>query len=379
MHCWTINSIICSHNMNRQIENIFSHLLKKMVDGILKPGDLLPIEKRLAEDFGTDLNNAHRAVKLLEKHGLVIRKKRFGTSVHSDLDLPLARRLLNENSHQICVLYSKTPHWIHWDQNSFDALTEVVKPKGYSIAYKHLPTNEGRESYAAALHETELQGICALVIFPDQEDFFFMNDNSDLLQNLSMPVFMLNRSGEPLSTDMVSYISLDPFGDGLFVGKLLKKNGCKSIVMINQENSFWANKRYEGLKRGLFRGGKDFPGLIQCTKKEEQGDVIDFVRKHGPESMVVAVNNIFAAQFIDYAKTKKLKAGKDYRMISFDDHPMYRSYNLTTLSVPRKKIGQLFGQMVCDNSWLKDYRGLYAIKVHSELIVRDTFKPAYLS
>jgi DNA-binding LacI/PurR family transcriptional regulator len=94
--------------------------------------------------------------------------------------------------------------------------------------------------------------------------------------------------------------------------------------------------------------------------------------------MVVAVNNEFGANFIDYAKTKKVKAGKDYRMISFDDHPMYRSYNLTTMAVPRKKIGQLFGQMVCDNSWLKDYRGLYTIKVHSELIVRDTFKPAIL-
>jgi DNA-binding GntR family transcriptional regulator len=46
-------------HMNKQIENIFNHLLKEMVDGILKPKELLPIEKRLAEEFGTDINTVY--------------------------------------------------------------------------------------------------------------------------------------------------------------------------------------------------------------------------------------------------------------------------------------------------------------------------------
>ena len=365
--------------MNKQIENIFNYLLKKMADGTFKQGDLLPFEKQLAEDFGTDLNNAHRAVSALEKHGLVIRKKRFGTLVNPGLDLNLVRRLLNETSRQVCVLYSMTPHWIHWDQNSFDGLAEVIEPKSYSIVYKNLPTSsEGREAYADLLREIELQDMCALVIFPDQEDFYFMNDNSDLLQNLSIPVFMLNRSGEPLLMDMVSYIAMDTFGDGLFVGKLLKKNNYRNIIMLNVDMpTFWSEQRYEGLKQALTRGDRDFPCPSNFTTKDEQL-ILDFVTRHGPESVVVAVNNLVAAQFIDYARVRKIHAGKDYRMISFDDHPMYRSYNLTTMAVPRKKIGQLFGQMVCDTSWLKAYRGLYAIKIHSELIVRDTLKPECL-
>lgn len=365
--------------MNKQIENIFNYLLRKMADGTFKQGELLPFEKQLAGDFGTDLNNAHRAVSALEKHGLVIRKKRFGTIVTPDLDLTLARRLLNETSRQVCVLYSMTPHWIHWDQNSFDGLAEVIEPKGYSIVYKNLPTSsEGRESYAGLLHEIELQNMCALIIFPDQEDFYFMNDNSDLLQNLSIPVFMLNRSGEPLLMDTVSYISMDPFGDGLFVGKLLKKNNCRNIAMLNvTEPQFWAEQRYKGLKQGLTGGDKSFSCPVNFTVESQQ-PLLDFVIQQGMESVVVAVNNCIAAQFIDYAKARKLQVGRDYRVISFDDHPMYRSYNLTTLTVPRKKIGQLFGQMICDNSWLKAYRGLYTIKIHSDLIVRDTLKPECL-
>lgn len=365
--------------MNKQIENIFNCLLKKMADGAFKQGDLLPFEKQLAEDFGTDLNNAHRAVSALEKHGLVIRKKRFGTLVNPGLDLNLVRRLLNETSRQVCVLYSMTPHWIHWDQNSFDGLAEAIEPKGYSIIYKNLPANTaGRQCFADLLNEIELQSICALVIFPDQEDFYFMNDNSDLLENLSIPVFMLNRSGEPLLVDMVSYVSMDTFGDGLFVGKLLKKNGCRNIAMLNvTEPQFWAEQRYKGLKQGLTGGDKSFSCPVSFTVEDQQ-PLLDFVIQHGRESVVVAVNNCIAAQFIDYAKISKLQAGKDFQLISFDDHPMYRSYNLTTLAVPRKKIGQLFGQMVCDNSWLKAYRGLYTVKIHSYLIVRDTFKPEYL-
>jgi DNA-binding LacI/PurR family transcriptional regulator len=365
--------------MNKQIENIFNYLLQKMSDGTFGPGAPLPIEKQLAEDFGTDSNNAHRAVNALEKHGLVIRKKRVGTSVSPSLDLKLVRRLLNEISRQVCVLYSMTPHWIHWDKNSFDGLAEEIEPKGYSIIYKNLPTSaSGRQCYADLLNEIELQNICALVIFPDQEDFYFMNDNNDLLQNLSIPVFMLNRSGEPLLTDMVSYIAMDTFGDGLFVGKLLKRNNYRNIIMLNVDMpTFWSEQRYEGLKQALTRGDKDFPCPSNFTTKDEQ-QILDFVMQHGRESVVVAVNNLIAAQFIDYAKQRKLQAGKDFRVISFDDHPMYRSYNLTTLAVPRKKIGQLFGQMICDDSWLKAYRGLYTVKIHSYLVVRDTFKPECL-
>jgi DNA-binding LacI/PurR family transcriptional regulator len=371
--------MIYIEHMNKEIKKIYRSLLQDIASGRLKSQDVLPKETDLANQFKTNRMNAQRAVNALAAHNIVTRKKRIGTTVNPHLDHEKLDALLKETNRSIYVLYSMTPHWIHWNEASFAGLEEIVEPKGFSVTYCNIPTGSGRVEYKKLLNDMSEAGASALVIFPDSEDSKFLSDNADLLLDFQMPIFMLNRGGEPIALDMVSFVSSDPFGDGVYVGTLLKKNNHKNILIISYslEASFWNIKRCEGLEMGLQRD-KQPPGpRIRRTVNTEQGlrKAAELIGKANGDITVVAINNEYAANLIDLCNSKGLRIPDDYQLIAFDDNPLYRSYNLTSMGMPRRKVGKVLGQMICDDSWLKEHKGKISIKLNSELIIRETLKP----
>jgi len=365
--------------MNTEIKKIYKSLLEKIASGKIKPKEILPKEVDLAAEFKTNRMNAQRAVTTLAEHNIVSRKKRIGTTVNQHLDHEKLQALLKETNRSIHVLYSMTPHWIHWNEVSFAGLEEVVEPKGFSVSYCNIPTGSGRVEYKKLLNDISKAGASALVIFSDTEDADFLCDNADLLLDFQMPIFMLNRGGSPISLDMVSFVSTDPFGDGVNIGTLLKKNNCLNVLVLNEEGgySFWGKKRFEGTKMGLLRGHTTPAPAIKQLLATTQGikEAAETIEQAHGDITIVAINNEYAAKLIDLCSTKGLKIPKDYQLIAFDDNPMYRSYNLTSLGIPMKEVGEVFGKMICDNTWLKDHKGKVSIKLNSKLIIRKTLKP----
>jgi DNA-binding LacI/PurR family transcriptional regulator len=368
--------------MNKKIIKIYRYLLSGIAEGKFSPDDTIPKEIDLAKKFGTNRMNAQRAVKVLVDNNLVTRKKRVGTTVNKNLDYEKLQELLKATNRSIYVLYSMTPHWIHWNEASFASLENVVEPEGFSVTYRNIPTGSGRDEYKRLLNEISQAGASALVIFPDSEDADFLLDNADLLLDFQMPIYMLNRSGGPMPLDMVSFVSTDPFGDGIYVGTLLKKNNYNNIIVINEgkEVSFWGKRRCEGLKMGLSHDATKQTNDIRFLLGTEAGmlELVDIIKQSKGDIVVVAINNEYAAKFIELCQKNKLNIPDDYKLIAFDDNPLYRSYNLTSMRIPMQEIGQVFGKMICDNTWLSEHKGKFSIKLNSKLIVRETLKPEIL-
>ncbi len=363
--------------MNNITLKIYKSILSGIIDGKYPPGSMLPIEVKIAQQFGTNRMNAHFAVKKLEKLGLLERKKRVGTKINPNIDLETVDLLLKETNRSIYILYSMTPHWVHWNEASFAGIEEIVGPEGYAITYRNIPTGQERSKYQELLDEIIQEEASALVIFPDMEDSAFLRDNADLLLDLQIPIYMLNRSSEPMPLDMVSFVSMDPFGEGTKVGSLLRKNNCRNVAMITSYVSFWGVKRLEGVKLGLKRGNR-IPDLdFTDVEGFESGfaEVVEKIKAANGDIVVVPAHNEFAAQFIDYAAEHNLKIPGDYQLITFDDNPLYKAYQLTSLGIPTKEVGRVVGNLICDKSWLSKYRGRVSIKIDSVLIIRDTFKP----
>lgn len=362
--------------MNKVISNIYDSLLRDIDSGIISPGTLLPKELELAKRFNTNRMNAHRAVKELDKHGLVCRKKHSGSFLKKDIDRKELGKLINTSNRSIYVLYSMTPHYIHWDETSFKSMEAVLAAAGYIVTYKRIPSKGTRKNYLSLLKEISEYGASALVIFPDSEDTFFLRHNSDLLLDFEMPIFMLNRSGEHLSFDMVSFVSLDPFGDGITVGRFLKQNDCKKIIMINT-HAFWGMKRYEGIELGLRQGNSKSGIKLEniIASREKTAEIAWKIKHAGQTVTIVAANNEYAAWFIDAARHEGLTIPEECRVIAFDDNPMYRSYNLTSMAAPMKEFGEVLGKMIAEESWINSFKGKVSIKIPGHLIIRDTFKP----
>ncbi len=369
--------MIYIEHMNNEIKRIYRSLLQDLVAGKFKANDILPREADLALKFRTNRMNAQRAVNALAQHHIVTRRKRIGTTVNPYLDHEKLESLLKESNRSIYVLYSMTPHWIHWNEASFAGLEDVVGKKGFSVTYGNIPTGSGRSHYQALLEEISEAGASALVIFPDMGDSAFLLENADLLLDFQMPIFMLNRGGEAMPLDMVSFVSTDPFGDGIYIGTLLAKNHYRNILVVGAgDDSFWSQKRCEGVKMGLLRGHPNpAPKIQEINNFKVNADKICKVIKQAKGNMtVVAINNEYAAHIIDKCSSEGLRIPEHYQLIAFDDNPLYRSYNLTSLSIPMREVGEVFGQMICDDSWLKEHRGKVSVKLNSKLVVRETLK-----
>jgi DNA-binding LacI/PurR family transcriptional regulator len=364
--------------MNKKIKKIYTSLLQEIASGKIQSEEVLPKEIDLAAKFNTNRMNAQRAVNALANHNIVSRKKRIGTTVNPHLDHEKIQELLKETNRSIHVLYSMTPHWIHWNEASFAGLEEVIEPKGFSVSYRNIPTGSGRVEYKKLLNDISEAGASALVIFPDSGDSEFLRDNADLLLDFQMPIFMLNRGGAPISLDMVSFVSTDPFGDGVNIGTLLKKNNhCNILILKVLEKTFWSLRRCEGIKMGLLRGHPRPEPIIKQIASTKKGiqETVEIIEQANGDITIVAINNKLAADLIDACSSKGLRIPKDYQIIAFDDNPLYRSYNLTSLGIPMKEVGEVLGKMICDNTWLKDHKGKISIKLNSKLTVRETLKP----
>lgn len=69
----------------------------RILDRTWKPGDKLPRDEDIAEEFGCARSTVHRAMRDLSESGIVERRRRGGTTVRSDpvtratLDIPITR------------------------------------------------------------------------------------------------------------------------------------------------------------------------------------------------------------------------------------------------------------------------------------------------
>jgi ABC-type glycerol-3-phosphate transport system substrate-binding protein len=61
-----------------QVRNV---LMKRIVDGLHRPGDLIPSESKLAAEFGTSVSTVRQALSLLVADGVLSKKQGKGTSV----------------------------------------------------------------------------------------------------------------------------------------------------------------------------------------------------------------------------------------------------------------------------------------------------------
>jgi len=56
-------------------------LLKRVVDGLYRPGNSIPSESQLAADFGTSISTIRQAVSILVSEGYLVKKQGKGTFV----------------------------------------------------------------------------------------------------------------------------------------------------------------------------------------------------------------------------------------------------------------------------------------------------------
>ena len=356
---------------NDKIHAVFRGLVEEIISGNYPVGSRLPTDRELAARFNTSRINVFRALEQLKQLGIINSRKRAGTVIAAIPDAELSRELLNNSSRMVYCLKSATPHFIHWNAQTFAALEKRLEYASLQLHYLTIPGS--RDELQKIIDESMSTGAAGLIIMPDSEDSDFLNFNSDLLIDVSTPIVMLNRGNDVSRLDFVNSVNLDNMGDAIRMGVLLRKNGFKRML-VPGANGFsrcvWGKKRLAGLELSFQGPGITRPEYPACNRFE-----MDYCLDRAladKDLILAALHQMSAAQLLDAAAKRQLTAGKDFNLVTFDDDPAFAGYELTSTKVRHAAVGDMIGKLLLNSRKDRDESIWNSIRIAGELIQRTS-------
>lgn len=356
---------------------ICDYLLNGILKGEFSVNGELPTEVALARTFKVSRMSAHFAVKTLEQHGVVRRRKRSGTVVARHPSAPLARQIRSVVTRRVHVVSSfELPVRLHWNESTLREIETFLNDQGYVVTHLQPPSPLTRETLRDQLKAVGEEGSAALVLMPTGAESEFLQANADLIFQYHRNAYLFDRGDTPVEKWPFNVLSLDPFAEGVLAGEYLEALGYRRVAFWEPQAypRYWSEQRFRGLQLGIQRASEAQRTPQQWFHADEGGpaEVCRRMRESREHWAIATPNDHHAAALLDHARTVGLEAPRDFGLIGFDDDPRFRAYNLTTVAPPTERIGRELARLVCRKS--DDVRdpSVFVVKVPSHLVVRGT-------
>lgn len=309
----------------------------RIVHGQYGPGQKLPGESGLVKEFGASRITIGRAIRELQRKGLVERKAGSGTYV----------RRMREGVAELGLLIPDLGE------------TEILEPicRGIAGASREAENmlvcggsrpGEGQAAEAERLCRSFIRrGVRGVFFTPLERVEGHDKANTSilsLLEEAGVPVVLVDRSvhvsARPNSFDLVS---LDHRGAAFMITEHLWKLGARRIAFVAHPGSASSvDLRIAGYGEALSESGsKPKPGWVRFLDASDQDDVQSLINQVRPDAVVCA-NDRTAGEFMQTLLGLGLRVPEDVRVVGFDDVRYARllPVPLTTVRQPCREIGE---------------------------------------
>ena len=213
----------------RVSELIEAHIKRAVLDEKLKPGDKLPTEKQMAQQFGVSLVTLREALRALEILGLIEKKKGQGGGA-------FISEIGNES------IKNSLGHYLSFKDLSHEHLYEVrkiIEPSVVRLAAQKISTDEIEKIEENVLYcEQKLGEVRSLI---EEKDFFDLDDRNNTFHQL-----IANATHNPILSLTIDYI-LD-FLEGCETTLLVPDFNYTSENIRDHRNILEHLKRRDGQK-----------------------------------------------------------------------------------------------------------------------------------
>ena len=367
---------------------IVAWLREEIEKGALEPGDRLPTEMELAQQFGVSRITARTAVKELQNLDLVYRVRGRGTFVTDEA----ARKIRDRGSGrgaELSIISVVLPVSRDVQGATLTGIESECKRWNYNVIYNN--------SYFDPRHERELLeqivagGSKGLIVYPCGEIH-----NLDFYCNLAAvgyPYLFIDRSVECVSVPVVQY---DNFQGEYAVVSHVIKEGHRSIAFLGDkiaqlqsERSRLAGYCQAHIDAGIAVKDRLICGLGVSEHDMYEGRSAEEIGFHRvskaveglmgfapPPTCIVAVNDMIAFYASRTLQDMGLRIPQDVSLTGFDDLELvtHLPVPLTTVKQSFVELGQIAAQLVLkkihDKSFVMESRMLAC-----ELVIRDSVGP----
>ena len=366
--------------MNTDQKKVCRHVASEILEGRFEAGERLPTENELAAEFRTTRMNVHAAMKELERRNILFRKRRVGTFVKAGFDRHAVLNLRNLASNQVAILLSaeQVPH-VHWNSHTLTEFERLLNQGELRACYQRFPAD--RAAFETCLENLAGAGFRAALLLPTSKDDELVLECMDVIENQPLDIYLLNRGDIPTDRCRCHMLCLDPYDEGVQVGRFIVQRGWDAVTFLQNDwgdSVLWIQERRAGLQEGLRTASR---GRLEAKILSLDDELDGFgLKKTAPSPsggppVLVTQNDGLAAGLLDRHEDFRRQAGRSFYLLSFDDNPVYRPYNLTTVAPPLSEMAQTFAQLLLENDLAGPPQRQLIIKLKSRIVERGTSGP----
>ncbi|ERE04584.1 GntR family transcriptional regulator [Pseudogulbenkiania ferrooxidans EGD-HP2] len=248
-------------NLPKLSDMIVQQLEKRILDGVLKPGDRLPPERQLAEEFGVSRPSLREAIQQLASRGLLSSRQGGGTWVtdrletafsdpwekllnqHEELhgDLLEFRRVL-EGTVARCAASRATPADVERLRRCVERLQQAYRSG--DLAEQAQADVEFHQAVAEASHNVlfaHLSGSLLAMLQRHVKDnianLFAVGEVAEALREQHLSIWQAIRDRQPDAAQLAAERHIDFVADTLQNQMLLAERDARARMRLEQENT----------------------------------------------------------------------------------------------------------------------------------------------
>jgi DNA-binding LacI/PurR family transcriptional regulator len=342
-------------------------------NGAFVPGQQLPTEAELMQQYGVSRTTVTRTLRDLEHRGVIWRRRGSGTFV---------KQVERSATAQFGMLvHGIEPGSIFL--SVYEVLARSVDRNGAHVLLTHLNAQSNLADEAAESAQRMIaRGVRGVFFLPHG-----ISAGGDELNRRVMEIFA--RANVPvilLDRDILNFpqrsaydlVSVDNVRGGYLLGQHLIDVGCKRPIFFSENIAFSsARGRWYGFRAAIEANGleaRSFGGAIELAGQdfESAESVLEAVRQHNPDG-IACDNDRHAAIIMRHLLNAKLDIPGQIKLAGFDDTPTASllTVPLTTIRQPAGAIA-LRAMSVMNDRIAHPHAPPVHVAVHCELIVRNS-------
>lgn len=316
-------------------QSLINYIEEQIATGQLCPGDKLPSENELSEQFGISRQTVRKAIGVLEENGMVRRVKGSGTYLSYD------RRENLEQRNSIAVVTTYVESYIF--PKTIQGIEKVLFDSGYSVQISF--TNNTLEREKSILEDLLSRDDVAGVIVEGTKSGL-PNPNIPLYRQLiakKVPVLFINTYYPELD---VPHVSLNDVAAAEKAVQYLIDRGHRDIGAILKLDDGQGRQRYLGYLSAMYAAGLSVTDSRMVWIDTDESKQLAYcmekiLNRVEACTALLCYNDQIAFQLIRILSQKGIRVPEDVSIISIDDSDLalHSEVPITSLPHPKEKLG----------------------------------------
>ncbi|QTA37689.1 GntR family transcriptional regulator [Thermosipho ferrireducens] len=325
---------------------IANYLENMILKGKYSPGDKIPSENELAEQFQTTRTTVRKALSELEKKGIITKVSGIGTFV-TEINIVSRKK--------IGIIVQNT-------QIIYGIIKFCSKIGSKCFVVERISDLEAEKN---AIKELLSMGVDGIIMEPT-----VMSMANDILKSLlkdNFPVVFVDRNVDIGFS--IPVVVNDNYHGGKVLGEHMRKNHKtkKALYVISEDLAISSvNERYKGISDGL----KFSPQVVKVQKID--GDYSMLIPLSKKVDTIFFCNDMMAVRGITTLLNAKIRIPDDVKVVGYDNDYVSKvlSPKLTTVEQDLSLIGETAASIMV--RLIKKEEFEFENKIHSKLVVRDS-------